>query len=265
MASLPSRLVTGVAAYWLGRIAWSTVPPKPSSARLTGKAKIRWGIADFVVVWLGALVIAAIASSLVIGLRGRESDAPLDAVDLVIGLLIQNIVIVVALFAVSRMRGRDSLRCDFGLIVRFRDWPWLAGGVIVGAAGIALIEVLDRSGNGLAEQKAVQILDRATGPELVVLIIGVTVIAPLAEELLFRGLLLRSLGRIWSAPVAVALSSAAFAGVHLLDPATAYLLVPLGLLGLVAGIRATRTGELSQPICLHAGFNLLSAVLLVAT
>jgi membrane protease YdiL (CAAX protease family) len=37
------------------------------------------------------------------------------------------------------------------------------------------------------------------------------------------------------------------------------------LVGVLSGILAVRTGDLSRSILLHAGFNLLSAVLLLAT
>ena len=40
-------------------------------------------------------------------------------------------------------------------------------------------------------------------------------------------------------------------------------MTPLLLLAAISAIRAVRTGELSQSILLHVGFNLLSAVLLV--
>jgi hypothetical protein len=42
-------------------------------------------------------------------------------------------------------------------------------------------------------------------------------------------------------------------------------MAPLLLLAVISGIRAVRTGELSQSIQLHVGFNLLSAVVLVAS
>jgi membrane protease YdiL (CAAX protease family) len=163
-----------------------------------------------------------------------------------------------------RWKGVGSLRADLGLVVRGRDAPWLAVGVLVQVASIGLLDVVDRVGGGLPQQEAARTLERGQGPELVVLVIGVVVLAPLAEELLFRGLILRSLLRRTGAGAAVAISAAVFAGVHLLDPNTASLLVPLAGLGVVSGIRAVRTGELSQSILLHAGFNLLSAVTLVA-
>jgi len=62
---------------------------------------------------------------------------------------------------------------------------------------------------------------------------------------------------------AVLVSGAVFALVHLLDPNTVTLLAPLALVGVVSGIRAVRTGDLSQSILLHAGFNCFTAVVLL--
>jgi membrane protease YdiL (CAAX protease family) len=61
------------------------------------------------------------------------------------------------------------------------------------------------------------------------------------------------------------ISSVAFAAVHLLDPSTLPLMAPLLLLAVISAIRAVRTGDLSQSILLHVGFNLLSAVVLLAS
>ncbi len=89
------------------------------------------------------------------------------------------------------------------------------------------------------------------------MVLGVALFAPLVEELLFRGLLLRSLLRRTSPVAAVVISSVVFAAVHLLDPNTAPLMAPLLLLAAISGIRAVRSGDLSQSILLHVGFNLL--------
>ncbi|MBM3674081.1 MAG: CPBP family intramembrane metalloprotease [Actinobacteria bacterium] len=226
---------------------------------------VRWGLGDAALVWLGGLVAATVAASISLALRDRSADLAPDAVDLVVGLVAQNLAILGGLVLVSRRRGLGSLRADFGLALHPRDWLWLPCGVLLQVVGSGLIELLDRVAGGLREQEAARVLDRADGPELVALILGVTLVVPLAEELLFRGLLLRSLARRFHAVTAVVASAATFAGAHLLDPATAPLLVPLALLGLVSGIRAVRTGELSQSLMLHGGFNLLSAVVLVSS
>jgi membrane protease YdiL (CAAX protease family) len=235
-----------------------------SSAPVPTRRALRWGLGDAIWVWLAGLLAATLAAGIAAGIRGRGDVTDPDGIDLVVGLLAQNVAILVGLVVVSRYKGRGTLRDDFGLVVRARDWPWLAAGVLLQVASFGLVALLDVVGGELDQQQAVETLERTGGPELVLLVLGVAVLAPLVEELLFRGLLLRSLVRRTSSVVAVAVSAVVFAGVHLLDPSTAPVLAPLMLVGAVAGIRTVRTGDLSQAILVHAGFNLLSAVVLVS-
>lgn len=224
---------------------------------------LRWGLGDVVWVWLAGLVVAAIAASVATELRGRDAGLDPDGVDLVVGLLAQNVTIVGALIFVSRRKGRGTLREDFGLVVRPADWPWFAVGILLQVASFGLVAVLDALGGSLEPQQAVETLEQSQGPELVLLVLGVALVAPVVEELLFRGLLLRSLARRLSTVAAVAVSAVTFAVVHLLDPSTLPFMAPLLLVGTIAGIRSARTGDLSQAILVHGGFNLLSAVVLV--
>jgi membrane protease YdiL (CAAX protease family) len=235
-----------------------------SAARPTGRA-LRWGLGDVVWIWLVGLVAGAVAGAVTAGLRGRTGAADPDGIDLVVGLFAQNGVILAALAGVSRVKGRGTLRADFGLVVRFRDWPWLAAGVLLQVVSLGLVALLDAVGGSLDEQQAVRTLERSQGPEIVLVVLGVALLAPVVEELLFRGLLLRSLLRRTSPVAAVVVSAVLFAGAHLFDPSTVPLMAPLLLLAVISGIRSVRTGELSQSILLHAGFNLLSAVVLVVT
>ena len=115
-------------------------------------------------------------------------------------------------------------------------------------------------------QNVVHELDTAGGPKLAVLVVTAVLIAPVIEELFFRGLLLRSLQRRFSAVAAVAISGLAFGLAHVVfDWSGAGPVLPaLVALGMISGIFAVRTGNLSRSILLHAGFNLL-AVLAVLT
>jgi membrane protease YdiL (CAAX protease family) len=111
----------------------------------------------------------------------------------------------------------------------------------------------------------VQDLETAHGPKLAVLAVTALVVAPVVEELFFRGLLLRSLQRRVSAPTAVVLSALAFGLAHVVfDWGSGVVLPALVALGMLSGIFAVRTGNLSRSILLHAGFNLV-AVLAVLT
>jgi uncharacterized protein len=225
---------------------------------------VRWGLGDVVWVWFAGLVVGAFAGSIAAAARGRGADLDPDGLDLAIGLIAQNGAILIALLWVSRVKGLGTVSADFGLKLRGRDWPWLAVGVLLQVVSIGLIELLGVvSADGIDEQQAAETVSNSQGPELVFVVLGVALLAPVVEELLFRGLLLRSLLRRTTPVLAVVISSVVFAAVHLLDPSTAPLMAPLLLLAVVSGIRAVRTGDLSQSILLHVGFNLLSAILLL--
>jgi membrane protease YdiL (CAAX protease family) len=238
-----------------------TVSAAPSPTRRA----LRWGLGDVVWVWFAGLVAGAVAGSIATAARGRGTGLDPDGLDLAIALFAQNGAILAGLAWVSRFKGLGTLREDFGLVLRWRDWPWLAAGVLVQVVSIGAVQLLQEVAGGIDEQQAADTVKNAQGPELVLVVLGVALFAPVVEELLFRGLLLRALLRRTSAVMSVVLSSVTFAVVHLLDPSTAALMAPLLLLAAISGIRAVRTGDLSQSILLHAGFNLLSAILLLAT
>jgi hypothetical protein len=115
---------------------------------------------------------------------------------------------------------------------------------------------------GNETQEVVNELQNANGAKLAVLALGAGLLAPVVEELLFRGLLLRALMRRFDATTAVAISGTVFALLHLVDPSlgTVVALPALATVGVVSGVLAVRTGDLSRSIMLHAGFNLVTVL-----
>jgi hypothetical protein len=115
----------------------------------------------------------------------------------------------------------------------------------------------------LAENRGQQIqtiLDGATSPLARAMVItAAVVIAPLGEELIFRGILLPGLARSSRPGTALAVSSIVFALVHV--PSHGPSAVFPGVLGLVLGWTRLRTGGLAVPIVLHAANNLLVTLL----
>jgi len=79
------------------------------------------------------------------------------------------------------------------------------------------------------------------------------VLAPLAEEFLYRGVLLTAFLRAAGPVAALVLSSALFAMVHV--PTEPQALLPLFFLGMALGYAAYRTRSLVAPIIAHALFN----------
>lgn len=88
--------------------------------------------------------------------------------------------------------------------------------------------------------------------------IGAAVLAPIAEEVFFRGLLQTYLvGVLGSRWRAIGLASLAFAVVHVSQP---HAIPALIVLSLLIGYAYERTGALMSPILIHAFFNLKTLV-----
>ena len=231
----------------------------------TRQPVLRWGLGDVAWVWFAGFAAAIVAGSAALAVRGAGSGHRADGVDLAVAVVAQNAVMLLVAVLVSRGKGRGRLSADFGLVVRVRDWPWLAYGVLLQAAAFGAQELVRMAagGNELSQDVA-RAVERASGPELAVAAIAIVGLVPVAEELLFRGILLRSLARRTSVGAAVAGSAVLFALAHLVSPSAAAVLAPLLALGVVSGLAAVRTGELSQSILLHGGFNLLGVIGLLA-
>jgi membrane protease YdiL (CAAX protease family) len=88
-------------------------------------------------------------------------------------------------------------------------------------------------------------------------LIALVMVAPLTEELLFRGWLLHDLKRQYGATAALLWSSVCFGVVHL--EASAIVYATLG--GLILGAVALRTRSTLASIAMHAGVNALPLLL----
>jgi membrane protease YdiL (CAAX protease family) len=100
---------------------------------------------------------------------------------------------------------------------------------------------------------------------LAALAVAAVVAAPVVEEVLFRGLLLRSLRSRLPAPAAVAVQALLFGVVHLtpgIGLGNVSLVLALSAVGAVLGVSALWTRRLAAPIVAHA---LLNAVALTVT
>jgi membrane protease YdiL (CAAX protease family) len=96
-----------------------------------------------------------------------------------------------------------------------------------------------------------QVLDSRNGTALALLAITAVVLAPLFEELLFRGLLLPVLGGYWGNFAGVVISALVFALAHLSLSEAA----PLFVLGLGLGWVRLRSGNLSSCVVMHGLWN----------
>jgi membrane protease YdiL (CAAX protease family) len=231
---------------------------------------IRWGLPQFFVGLAVFVVIIAAMNLLALALP-RGAQGPLLFVAVLVGYG--------ALFG--------SLARDFGL--RFRPIDLLIGlgiglaakivGVIVAVPLVGLSGGTPTSNVPLQNDLVWIVLNT---------VVATTLVAPIVEELFFRGLLLRAVrngilrgrathprteppspSRVRSALLgSVLISSAAFMLVHLYQAPDLATLFVLGsstlILGLVNAVLATRTGRLGPGIVAHAVFNGLALLGLLA-
>jgi membrane protease YdiL (CAAX protease family) len=114
------------------------------------------------------------------------------------------------------------------------------------------------------EQTPHQIVDALTKSptvqNFVLMAFSAVVIAPILEEVTFRGILLPWLRRVCGAWPAILLSSAVFAIAHFHAWPSP---IPLFVLALFLGFLAHRTSSLVAPIVLHATFNAANMTILI--
>lgn len=124
---------------------------------------------------------------------------------------------------------------------------WI-GALVVSAGVVAVLERLGLDVDPQAAERALDLVD----PWLAVL--AMVILAPIAEELFFRGVVfnawLREGGRAW----AYLGSATLFAVIHL----SLVAVLPIFLLGLALAWIYRRTGNLLAPIAMHATVNGLS-------
>jgi uncharacterized protein len=252
---------------------------------------IRWGLGDAVGGWAVAQIASAFAVAALIATLGVAEIAGMgSAVGQAIGQRATEVAIEVrtrfgevpfawqmllqvplwlgligAPVYAARRKG-TSLRVDFGLWFERRDIPvGLAIGVAAQFVLVPLVYLPFRLAQGdVADvsEPARVLVDRAVGPLGVVLLLLVVGLgAPFAEELFYRGLVMRSLLRRFGRPVwAILLSAVFFALAHLQS-----LQFPgLVAVGVVFGVLAWRSGRLGPALFAHIGFNLTTAVVFLS-
>jgi len=219
----------------------------------------RWAVRDVVLGFVAAVSTVAVAQAVWVGITGEDKVS--------LGLTIVSFlaywpVLVGATILASRRRGTGRLGHDFGLRIERQD---ILPGVLAGLGSQFLLlpllylpfELLNSDLD--VSEKARETLGVAGGPGLAVLAALVVLVAPVVEELFFRGLLLRTLAQRLPPVAAVAISALAFGITHF---------QPVQLLGLVAfgavlGTLAQRYGRLGPSLVAHMSFNAASVGVLV--
>jgi membrane protease YdiL (CAAX protease family) len=165
---------------------------------------------------------------------------------------------LIGLLAVLGPRGiRDQLAFRYTSLthVILALVAWLVGSTTAVAVTALLVPLM-----GQPQSNAEQALSLGSDPFfLAVMVLTVCLVGPLAEELLFRGALLGWLLGWCPGPVAVGISAALFAGVHLIPTLLPFLFV----LGVAAGLVRWLTGSTFNSLVVHVCQNTLAVALVL--
>ena len=217
------------------------------------------GPAIFVVLLL-AVIIGTIASFPAVGTAvALAADAPVSVIGTLlllistqIGLLAVTGGLVVAPRALAGIRlappGRLLRTLVLGLALAVPAW--------IGATLLAVVASLLLEAIGVAPDNMLldSFLEQA---DPTVILVAFIVIAPIGEELFFRGVVYNAWERERGATVATFGSAALFAVIH----GSLYTLVPIFALGVGLAVLYRATRSLTATIAMHAGFNAISVTI----
>jgi membrane protease YdiL (CAAX protease family) len=232
-----------------------------------------WGVRPWLLPLLTLVVIVVLANVAGVAAFGNKHGTARIWGGIALTFLAE-LALLFLLLAIGEpiARRTEGWRRTFGLDwVRRTDWlPWVLGicFVFVGRLVVGLLAYVFSHGSALAQANNVR-LANPTVAEVVVLAVPLVIVGPVAEELMFRGLILRTFMRrmpFWPAAV---LSTLLFGLAHTYEVATLAgaltLAASVGVLGLVNCYLVRITGRLTPGMMLHATANGVAVLYLALT
>lgn len=240
----------------------AALPPPPPAEGSEPADNWPWyfGLLALLVGLLGSFAASALLAGIWL-LTGGDTD---DSAFIVIGTAAQSLIFVLAVVMLARSRGPVSAR-DFGLR-RAPLWPTVGKAVAIMASYLVILAVYNAIVHLSSDDTPDKLGANAGIFGMFCFAILVAVIAPIAEELFFRGMVFRSFANgigVWGGAIA---SGVLFGALHIDSVESERLLqvVPLALLGVMFALLYAWTGTLYSTIALHATNNSL-AVLVYAS
>jgi membrane protease YdiL (CAAX protease family) len=211
---------------------------------------------------LGSQLLGLVWASAVLGAAYSNGEVP-DRLPIVVAVVANTGLWLGYFFGpmlVARFKGNGPVD-DFGARLEARDVPvGLAIGIVLQLVVLPILYwPILRFVDGDPSEAARELLATVdTLGEWVVVAFSVVVVAPIVEELFYRGLFLRSVQRRLGSVAAVVLTALVFAVVH-------RQLLPLAglfLFGVVAAFLVLYSGRLGPSWAMHVGFNATTLVVL---
>jgi len=237
-----------------------TSVPAAGTSPPTGIGFKPWGIPAILV----ALTVPGLLWASSLGLAISEGK-PKDLTDsqIVTGLVLTIIldVVLIALAAWLSIGRHHLRREELGLRGFDRELWWLPLAA-AGAAHLAIIiyaSILSGLGVGGAVPQQEDIKELFRNPAILPLTgVATVLIAPVAEEIFFRGFVFAGLIRPFGLVGAMLASGLLFGAFHIESADTVGILIPFALIGALFAWIYHRTGSLLPGIATHLLFNLVS-------
>jgi uncharacterized protein len=228
----------------------------------------RFSIGTAALTWFLTLTVGYVLTLIILASTGHLGEQAADYPPWVTPVTVPAlwVPILIGLRIVSNGFGTRKLRADYQLEFRRVDLLGIPIGI---GCQLVLLELIywplrtgwpSRFGRGEVEARARDLFDKTHGGWRVVIILIVVVGAPLVEELLYRGLILRALdGRI-NDIAAVVISAAWFALAHF----QGIEFPGLFAFGVVLAVCKQRTSRLGMGVLAHAAFNATTVAAMLA-
>ncbi len=211
-------------------------------------------MAALIMSWLGSVIVTALFAPFV---GSGAHDTPLW-VRYGSFLASQLIICGSASLVIWTYRARIATLGPFRLPARAIWEALLSGSGLVGLTalyGLALQYLWPSAYQQMVDEQTVQLTWLAAPWPL--LWFSAVIVAPICEELMYRGVVFSGLRRAWGLPAAAVASAILFAAVHLMPLS----LVPLFAIGLASALLYARHRSLLVSLVLHAAYNALSLLL----
>lgn len=211
-------------------------------------------------VWLGigAVVVGFTILGVRLAARGWASEHRADVGAIILAESYLALLAALLLAFGGRAGVRDILgfryttAADLALAILL----WLVALFVGGLLTSALAPLI-----GQPQSNTLALLGQSFDPLFVGIVVPtVCLLAPVAEELLFRGALFGWLARLLPTPLAIIVTAAAFAGAHLLPT----LLPILFVFGVAATWIRARTGSTLNSFAMHATQNIFAVAITYA-
>lgn len=257
------------------------VPPPPHTVHTASStaaprgahwSAVPWGIGDAIGVFFMAFLLSAVAGAVITALLPADLLPP-ALVDALIGPLA---LIILGMTTVGwvKVRGRDGVSMLTGGRRAEKRDVLLGLGIGVGAVvvitvglGVALALLLQLLGLDVPVVQE-ELRQAARNPQVApVFVISAVLIAPIFEELFFRGMVLPAIAKRLGLWAGILLSAVVFGLVHVNQAQDllggGLLLLRLVPLGILFGWLYHWRGTIVVPIIVHSIFNAASVVLLL--